>query len=124
MPGATTRTRINQITRRIVQRFGPERVILFGSHARGLAGPDSDVDLLVIMDVEGSRREKAVEIGVALHNFDVPIDVVVVRPEDFDWRKDYPGTIERPAYLEGVTLYARGRQTSRHRLGVGGQGGK
>ena len=57
---------------RIVNEFQPERVILFGSHARGEGGPDSDVDLLVVMPVEGSRRDKAIEIGVALHDVRLP----------------------------------------------------
>jgi len=41
---------------RIVARFSPEKIILFGAHARGGAGPDSDVDLLLVMKVEGSLR--------------------------------------------------------------------
>ena len=51
---------------RIVVRFQPDRIVLSGSHARGEAGPDSDVDLLVIMPVEGSKRRKATDIDVAL----------------------------------------------------------
>jgi len=92
---------------RIVRKFQPERVILFGSHARGEGGPDSDVDLLVVMPVDGSKREKAVEIGVALHGIRVPKDIIVTTPEDFEWRKEVPGTIERPAAREGKVLYAR-----------------
>jgi predicted nucleotidyltransferase len=49
--------KIDAMVRRIVQRFDPEKVILFGSHARGTAGPDSDVDLLVVMTVRGSKRD-------------------------------------------------------------------
>lgn len=98
---------IDRMVRRIVRRFHPDRVILFGSHARGTATPDSDVDLLVVMPVTGSRREKVVEIGVALHSFAVAKDIVVTTPEDFAWRKEIPGTIERPAALEGKVLYAR-----------------
>ena len=45
---------IDDMVRRIAERFQPEKVILFGSYARGTAGPDSDVDLLVIMAVTGS----------------------------------------------------------------------
>jgi predicted nucleotidyltransferase len=92
---------------RIVERFDPERIILFGSAARGDAGPDSDVDLLVVMPVEGSRREKAVEIGVAVNDIPVPKDIVVTTPEDFEWRKEIVGTIERPAVREGRLVYAR-----------------
>ncbi len=91
----------------IVERFHPEKVILFGSHARGEAGPDSDVDLLVVMPVQGSKREKAVEIGVALHDIRLPKDIIVTTPEEFEWRKDIVGTIERPAMREGRVLYAR-----------------
>jgi predicted nucleotidyltransferase len=92
---------------RIVRRFNPERVILFGSHARGDAHPASDVDLLIVMPVEGSRREKAVQIGVALHDIRVPKDIIVTTPGDFEWRKRIIGTIERPAAREGRVLYAR-----------------
>jgi len=95
------------MAKRIVRRFDPDRIILFGSHARGEAGPDSDVDLLVVMPVSGSKRDTAVEIGVALHDFRIPKDVIVTTPEDFEWRKKYPGTIERPAFLEGKVLYER-----------------
>lgn len=47
---------IAEMVRRIVARFNPERVIVFGSHTRGTAGPDSDVDLLVVMHPHGSNR--------------------------------------------------------------------
>ncbi len=98
---------IQEMVRRIVERFNPDQVILFGSHARGDAGPDSDVDLLVVMRFEGSKREKAVEVGVALHGVGLPKDIVVTTPEEFAWRKEIPGTIERPAAIEGRVLYAR-----------------
>lgn len=98
---------IDRMVRVIVRRFQPEQIILFGSHARGEAGPDSDVDLLVVMPVSGSKREKSIEIGVALHDFRIPKDLIVTTPEEFAWRKEILGTIERPAALEGKVLYAR-----------------
>lgn len=98
---------IDRMVKRIVKKFHPEKIILFGSHARGDAGPDSDVDLLVVMPVAGSKRDKRIEIGLALHDIPVPIDVIVSRPEDFIWRKDVVGTIEWPAAREGKVLYDR-----------------
>jgi len=98
---------IDQMVLRIVDGFHPERIILFGSAARRDAGPDSDVDLLVVMPVKGSRREKAVEIGVAVNDIPVPKDIIVTTPEDFEWRKEIPGTIERPAAREGRLVCAR-----------------
>lgn len=95
------------MVRRIVSQFHPEKIILFGSHARGDAGPDSDVDLLIVMPYLGSRREKQVEIRLALKEIRIPKDIVVTAPEEFLWRKEVPGTIERPAAHEGKILYAR-----------------
>ncbi len=103
----STRKYIRQMVKRIVGQFQPDKIILFGSHARGEAGLDSDVDLLIVMPVAGSKREKAIEIAVALHDIPVAKDVIVVTPDDFKWRKEIVGTIERPAFQEGKLLYAR-----------------
>lgn len=107
LPKGRLERMIAQMVVRIVDRFDPERIILFGSVARGNARLDSDVDLLVVMPVEGSRRDKAVEIGVVVNDIPVPKDIVVTTPEDFEWRKDVVGTIERPAAREGRLIYAR-----------------
>jgi predicted nucleotidyltransferase len=103
----TTEAQIARMVARIVKRFHPEQVILFGSHARGEAGPDSDVDLLVVMDYEGSVRDKELDIRLVLHDILVPKDIIVTSPEDFAWRKEVVGTIEWPAAREGKVLYAR-----------------
>ena len=103
----TARADIDRMVKRIVAKFRPQQVILFGSHARGDAGPDSDVDLLVVMDFEGTARDKGLEILQTLRDILVPLDVIVTRPEDFAWRKDVVGTIEWPATREGQVLFAR-----------------
>ncbi len=111
MPRSANRTpmqvHIERMVQRIVTKFQPEQVILFGSQARGDATADSDVDLLVVMDFEGTAFEKGLEILQALRGIRVPVDVIVTRPEDFAWRKDIVGTIEWPATREGKVLYAR-----------------
>ena len=98
---------IRAMARLIVERFDPDQIILFGSHARGAGSYDSDVDLLVVMPVKGSKRRKQIDIRLALQHFPVAKDIVVTTPEDFEWRKTVPGTIERPAAREGRVLYAR-----------------
>jgi len=99
--------KIAQMVRRIVERFHPEKIILFGSHARGTAGSDSDVDLLVVMPVEGSKRAKTVEIGVALHDIRIPKDIIVVTPDEMAKYGDIVGHIIYPALREGKVLYDR-----------------
>ncbi len=98
---------IAEMVKRIVRRFDPDKIILFGSHARGTAGPDSDVDLLVVMHANGSKRGRAVEIYGLLAGMGVPKDVVVVTPEEFDRYRNVPGTVIRSALREGKVLYAR-----------------
>ncbi len=98
---------IRKMVRPIVAQFDPDRIILFGSHARGDSGPDSDIDLLVVMSFEGSKRNKQVEVRGALPETAVPVDVILTRPEDFLWRKDVVGTVEWPASHEGKVIYAR-----------------
>jgi predicted nucleotidyltransferase len=98
---------INRVVRRIAKRFQPEKIILFGSHARGQATPDSDVDLLVVMDFKGSKLKQMVELRGALGDSTVPVDILVTTPTDFAWRKDIVGTIEWPASREGKVVYAR-----------------
>ncbi len=104
--GRSMQSEIRKMVERIVREFRPAKVILFGSHARGEAGPDSDIDLLVVMDCRGSKREKRLAIRLALHEFRIAKDIIVTTPEEFAWRKDIPGTIERPTEREGKVLYA------------------
>lgn len=108
--GTRSRVRndISEMVRRIVECFHPEQVILFGSHARGEARADSDVDLLVVMPVQGSKRQTQLKIRQVLHDIPVPKDVIVTTPEEFERRRRIVGTIERPAVREGKRLYARG----------------
>ncbi len=105
--GAPYREEIEEIVRRIVERFDPERIILFGSHARGTARPGSDVDLLVVKQVDGSRRQLATEIDLSLWGLPVPADVIVVTPEEYERDREQIGTIVHAAHAEGRVLYER-----------------
>ena len=97
------------MVKRLVDRFDPEQIILFGSHARGTAGLDSDIDLLVIMPVTGSRRAKQIEMRVALHDIRLPKDIILATPEQVAQQRNIVGTIIRPALQEGKVLYVRNR---------------
>lgn len=96
-----------EITRCIRAVSDPEQIILFGSYARGDAGPDSDLDLLVVKDTVESTRAEAGRIYRALAGIRVPVDIIVVRPADVVRYRDLHGTVIRPALHEGTVLYAR-----------------
>jgi predicted nucleotidyltransferase len=98
-------TEIDAAVQKIVEQFHPAKIILFGSHARGLASVDSDVDLLVVMDVKDSKRRQAIEIDLALSDRRFPLDLIVVTPEEFETYRDVAGHIVYPAAREGKVLY-------------------
>lgn len=95
-------------TERLVRQFQPRRVILFGSHARGTADAHSDVDLLVVCPVSGSRRALMVAMDRALCGLGFARDVIVLTPEEFESDRHIPGTVARPACQEGKILYEAG----------------
>jgi len=96
---------LQEATRRLVERFDPTRIILIGSQARGVADDRSDVDLLVICRFSGRRRDLMVAMDRALKGLGMARDVIVLTPEEFERDRHIPGTMARPAALEGKVLY-------------------
>lgn len=95
---------LDDIVRRIVDVAQPEKIILFGSAARGEGGPNSDLDLLVIKR-GAHRRRLAQEIYMNLYGVGQAVDVVVVTPEDVEQYQDAIGLVVEPALREGRTIY-------------------
>lgn len=94
-----------EVLRRVVEVADPDRVILFGSAAGGEAGPDSDRDLLVVKSGVSHRRHLAQRIYRRLIGLEVPVDVLVVTPEDIEAYRNEVGTIIGPALREGREVY-------------------
>ncbi len=97
---------IRQMARRIAEQFHPEKIILFGSMARGDVTPDSDVDLLVIVREVGDRRALRVAMRRAVNGMGLPKDIVVLTADEFETKRRIPGTVAYPADQEGRVLYA------------------
>ena len=96
---------LDEIIRRVSRVVHPRRIMLFGSAVRGQMGPDSDLDLLVIVRGPVHRRALAQEIYSNLHGIPMPVDVVVATEEDIERYGDRVGTILRPALREGEIIY-------------------
>jgi len=101
---------IAYITQKIVNQFHPYQIILFGSHARGDAGPDSDLDLFIVQSGEGSNRQLRREIGLALAGRSFGLDLIVRKPEEVTLNLED----RNPFYIyhlfgEGRILYEQSR---------------
>jgi len=99
---------IERVADRIVDACDPEAIYLFGSAARGDAGPESDLDLLIVTElVEERPYEKASELRRLFDGWLVSFDILVQSPHDFDRVKTWPGHIAYTATREGTLLYQR-----------------
>ena len=103
----TSEAIISTMVDRIVGRFQPSRVVLFGSQARGTAKEWSDVDLLVVMDNVPNKRRVAVEIRRSLGDLPISKDIVIATPDEITRRGHVVGTVLRAALREGMIVYER-----------------
>jgi predicted nucleotidyltransferase len=101
------------MTQRIVREVDPQRILLFGSWARGDANQQSDVDLLVIerepFGPNRSRRQEAARIWRCLSEFRVPKDILVYSVSEIDRWKDSSYHVVGKALKEGKVLYESDR---------------
>lgn len=98
---------VRDIVRRIVETAQPEKVILFGSRARGDARPNSDFDVLVIKPSDEPRYRRSFPIYVALADLPVEVEVMVYTPEEVREWSQVPQAFVTTAVREGTTVYER-----------------
>ncbi|WP_420463135.1 nucleotidyltransferase domain-containing protein [Candidatus Palauibacter sp.] len=94
----------DDIVRRIVAASQPEKVILFGSAARGEMGPHSDVNLLVVKQCDNNWDVMG-DIYEELYGVAAAVDIVVVTPDDVERYKDTHALVIKPALREGRIVY-------------------
>ena len=97
---------LEQVVERLRTVAAPTCVILFGSMATGDATEDSDLDLLVLLDVVPDPRAESVRLREALGDIDMPVDVIVMTTARFEETKDVIGGIAYPAHKYGTVIYA------------------
>jgi predicted nucleotidyltransferase len=89
----------------VVASVQPLRIILFGSAARGEMGPDSDLDVLVVMPKGTHRRKTAQQLYRQIRGLGVPFDIVVATSEDLEVHRSNPGLIYQTILREGTEVY-------------------
>jgi predicted nucleotidyltransferase len=100
---------IERVADCIVEACDPKAIYLFGSAARGGAGPESDLDVLIVTELADGERpyEKASELRRLFDGWLVSFDILVQSPRDFDRAKSWLGHIAYTAAREGTLLYQR-----------------
>ena len=98
---------VDNVVSRIVERFHPKRIVLFGSQARGDAGPESDIDLFVEMESNQRPLDRTIAVGSLFKNRRWGLDVFVYTPEEVTSRRGDPGDLLAYVEAEGIVLYDR-----------------
>ena len=98
---------VREIARKIVNKVHPRRIIAFGSYARGLQKPDSDLDLVVELETDKPFYERGVEIAALFRDRRWAMDLLVYTPEEFAEQRRVFGTLLSSVEREGKVIYER-----------------
>lgn len=101
---------IRAVVRRIAEKFQPEKIILFGSYAYGKPKPESDVDLLVVMETPLHEWQQRLEISRALSPRPFPMDIVVRTPQQLKERIALGDLFLSEITAQGKVIYERHRR--------------
>lgn len=99
--------KLQEVTKKIIKEFDPEKIILFGSRASGQATDDSDTDLLIIKDTDSSTREIAKQIDGSIFPRPFPIDLIVYTPKQLKEAQEEGDFFILEVLNKGKILYAR-----------------
>ena len=98
---------MQEIVRRLVEAIDPDRIVLFGSRARGDARADSDLDLLIVKDSDELRHRRAIPAYAALAGLGIPTDILWRTPAEIaEWSR-VANHVTTRAIREGKVLYER-----------------
>lgn len=109
---------LERIVETIVELLQPERVILFGSHARGEQVADSDLDLAVVADVTEPRQQCLARVRRALPNLQVGLDLVLFTPQEWAYFGQVRSSFQAHIRETGAVQYERGGSATRVGAGV------
>ena len=102
---------VDQLIARIAERIGreykPQKVILFGSYARGKPTEDSDIDLFIVKDTDARMVDRFVEVKQLIYDpqLRIPVSPLVYTPEELEKRLDMGDDFVKEVMSEGKVLY-------------------
>jgi predicted nucleotidyltransferase len=103
----TNDDRLAQVVRRLIEAYQPERIYLFGSRARGDAGPESDYDLLLVVPDDAPPQRRGSDLAYrALRGTGIGADVIIWTRSRFDRRKHVVCSLPATVLREGRLIHA------------------
>ena len=96
-----------EVIQRLASKLQPEKIIIFGSYAYGVPTPDSDVDLLVIMETNASATERYLAVSGLLYPRPFPVDILVRTPDEIQQALHSGDFFIREIVTQGRVLYER-----------------
>lgn len=97
---------IEKIKEKLLRKFNLEKIILFGSQARGTSDSKSDIDLLILVKKILNRKRMMLEMDKNLSGINYARDIIILTTDEYEINKHIPGTVARYAYKEGKEIYA------------------
>jgi len=99
--------KINEVVNKIIENYNPEKIILFGTYAKGTQSEHSDLDLLIIKDSNLPRYKRARQVWKYLWGSMVPMDIIVYTNKEFNEDKDVRFTFINNVHRTGKVLYEK-----------------
>lgn len=104
---ASVTDKLPEVIEGLAIKLRPERIILFGSHAYGKPTPDSDVDLLVILETDASTTERYLAVSRLLYPRPFPVDILVRTPREIEQALHAGDFFIKEIVSQGRVLYER-----------------
>lgn len=102
-----SKLKIDEVVRRISESYHPDRILLFGSFARGTAGADSDIDLIVVKETKQPKARRGSEIRGCLRGVMAPLDLKVYTPSEFETELSIGSSFLSSVIDESRVVYER-----------------
>ncbi len=103
----TIKEKIDEISMKIVKNINPEKIILFGSYAKGNYSEDSDLDLIIVKQSDLPKHKRGIEIRRLFYGFLIPMDLKIYTPEEFENELKNKYSFLNSAIKDSKTIYER-----------------
>ncbi len=103
---AETKKILEQIKNRLIELYNPKYIYLFGSHAWGTPGKDSDIDLFIVVEKSNLSMPERTRLGYsALWDIAIPLELIIYTEQELNEKKEHPSSLSHKIINKGIVLY-------------------